>query len=277
MNRFLLWLLFAFLTAPAVRAQYRPWKYWEDRPGTLWIAAEAGATRYAGDMSEERDLFVRPRLGATCGVSGVYRFDERMAIRADLRGYMIWGMQRSTRVWFNNLSFAAVNPELCVGVQTHLFPPDQRDRILNPYLFVGVGLTYLNTFTRYQNKWIGLAKLRTENVAYNRTPPILKLALGHHLITRFKYRIAAEFAYTVVFSDYLDDVSSVYADVSDREPIVQALADRRYALGLGLAPALPGDQRGNSVKRDGYFSFTLRFSKQLATAEDRQYRRVIGW
>ncbi len=277
MNRFITLLLIALFWANTAQAQYRPWKYWEDKPGTSWLAFESGATRYAGDMSEEKDLLKRPRLGATCAVSGLYRFNERMALRADARGYVIWGMQRDTRVWFNNLSFAAINPELCVGVQTHLFPADQRDRVLNPYLFAGLGLTYLNTFTRFAGKYISLPKQRTENVAYSRVPPVLKLALGHALLTRYRYRIAAELGYTVVFSDYLDDVSTVYPDFAELEPLGRALSDRRYALGIGLAAAQPGDQRGNSVRRDGYFSLSLRFSRQLGTAEDRLYKRVIGW
>jgi hypothetical protein len=276
LNRLLLLTLLCLVSGTTV-AQYRPWKYWEDQPGTLSIGFEAGATRYAGDMSEEKDLFKRPRLGAEGAFTILYRFADRFSARGDARGYFIWGKQENTRVWFNNLSFAAINPELCLGVQADLFPADQRDRPINPHFFLGLGMTYLNTFTRFQQKWITLPRWQTEGVAYNRWPAVLKLAVGHPVLTRFKYRVKAEFGYTVVFSDYLDDVSTVYPDFSKLEPLGQALSDRRSSLGLGLAAALPGDQRGNSVKRDGYFSFSLRFTKLLATDADRRYRRVIGW
>lgn len=241
------------------------------------MAIEAGATRYAGDMSEEKDLFVRPRLGAEGAVSVLYRFAERFSARADARMYMVWGMQENTRVWFNNLSFMAINPELCVGVQTDLFPADQRDRPINPYLFIGVGITYLNTLTRFQKHWVTLPRLHTENVVYNRYPSLMKIAVGHPILIRYRYRLTAELGYTTLFSDYLDDVSTVYPDMSKLEPLGQAVSDRRYALGIGLPPAQPGDQRGNPTRNDGYFSLSLRVTRQLATDADRRYRRVIGW
>lgn len=277
MNRFIIVCLFSILCVSSALAQYRPWKYWEDKPGTWSVAIAAGATRYAGDMSEEKDFLVRPRLGAEGSVSVLYRFAERFSARADGRMYMIWGKHENTRIWFNNLSFLAINPELCVGVQTDLFPADQRDRPINPYLFAGLGLTYLNTLTRFQGHWVTLPPLHTENVVYNRYPAMMKIAIGHPVAIRFRYRVSAELAYTTVFSDYLDDVSTVYPDISKLEPLGQALSDRRYALGLGLAPAKPGDQRGNPTKKDGYFSLSLRFTRQLATEADRRYRRLIGW
>ncbi len=228
-------------------------------------------------MSEEKDLLIRPRLGAEASVSVLYRFAERFSARADGRMYAIWGKHENTRIWFNNLSFAAINPEICVGVQADLFPADQRDRPLNPYLFAGVGLTYLNTLTRFQGHWVTLPPLHTENVVYNRYPAMMKLAVGHPILVRFRYRITAELAYTTVFSDYLDDVSTVYPDISKLEPLGQALSDRRYALGLGLPTAQPGEQRGNPAKQDGYFSLSLRLTRQLATDADSRYRRLIGW
>lgn len=277
MNRFIIVCLFSLFCVSIASAQYRPWKYWEDKPGTWSIAIEAGTTRYAGDMSEEKDLLVRPRLGAEVAGSVLYRFAERFSARADGRMYMIWGKHENTRVWFNNLSFMSINPELCAGIQADLFPADQRDRLLNPYLFVGIGLTYLNTLTRFQKHWITLPPLHTENVVYNRYPAILKLAVGHPILIPFKYRLVAELGYTKVFSDYLDDVSTVYPDMSKLEPLAQALSDRRYALSSGLPPAKPGDQRGNSTKNDGYFSLSLRLTKLLTTDADRRYKRVIGW
>lgn len=228
-------------------------------------------------MSEEKDLFVRPRLGAEGAISVLYRFADRFSARADARMYMVWGMQENTRVWFNNLSFMAINPELCVGVQTDLFPADQRDRPINPHLFVGVGLTYLNTITRFQKHWITLPRLHTEDVVYNRYPAMMKIAVGHPILIRYRYRLTAELAYTALFSDYLDDVSTVYPDMSKLEPLGQALSDRRYALGIGLPSAQPGDQRGNPARNDGYFSLSLRFTRQRSTEADTRYKRVIGW
>lgn len=277
MSRSIIICLVGLFCASNALAQYRPWKYWEDKPGTWSVAIASGVTRYAGDLSEEKDVLVRPRLGVEASGSVLYRFAEQLSARVDGRMYMIWGKHENTRVWFNNLSFVAINPELCAGIQADLYPADQRDRRVNPYLFAGLGLTYLNTLTRFQGHWITLPPLLTENVVYNRYPALLKLAIGHSVLVRFRYRLAVELGYTKVFSDYLDDVSTIYPDISKLKPLGQALSDRRYALGLGLPAAQPGDQRGNPTKGDGYFSLSLRLTRLLATDADRRYKRVIGW
>jgi hypothetical protein len=277
LNQFITVCLCGLFWSLTASAQYRPWKYWEDKPGTWSVAFAAGATRYAGDLSEEKDILVRPRLGAETSVSVLYRFAERFSVRTDARMYTVWGKHQNTRIWFNNLSFIAINPELCAGLQADLFPADQRDRPINPYLFVGGGFTYLNILTRFQKHWVSLPPLHTENVVYNRYPPFLKIAVGHPLMVRFRYRLTAEVAYTALFSDYLDDVSTVYPDMSKLDPLGQALSDRRYSLGLGLPSAQAGDQRGNPARNDGYFSLSLRFIRQLSTEADTRYKRVIGW
>jgi hypothetical protein len=281
LKKYLIAILIPLFASSAVAQyryhKYRPWKYWEDKPGTWSVAIEGGVTRYAGDMSEEKDIFRRPRLGVEGAASILYRFAERLSARADGRLYFIWGKHENTRVWYNNLSFAAINPEICAGVQADLYPADQLDRVVNPYLFAGVGLTYLNSFARFQDKWVSLPRAQTENVDYNRYPFIFKLAIGHPILIRFRYRLTGEFGYTTVFSDYLDDVSSVYPDFTKLSPLGNALSDRRYALPVQIAPAQPGDQRGNSIKRDGYFSLSLRLTRTLATEADKRYKRVIGW
>ena len=276
-NRFIIVCFLSVFCVSTTLAQYRPWKYWEDKPGTWSLAFAAGATRYAGDLSEEKDLFIRPRLGAEASMSVLYRFGDRFLARADGRVYTVWGKHENTRIWYNNLSFAAINPEICAGLQTDLYPADQRDRVVNPHLFVGVGLTYLNTITRFQDYWVSLPRWRTENIAYNRYPGLVKIAVGHPVLVWFRYRLTAEFGYTALLSDYLDDVSTVYPDISKLEFLGQALSDRRYALDVPIPAAQPGDQRGNPHRNDGYFSLSLRLTHLQATDADRRYRRVIGW
>ena len=58
---------------------------------------------------------------------------------------------------------------------------------------------------------------------------------------RFRWHLEA--AYTHVFSDYLDDVSTVYPDRTGMSSPALALSDRRAE--LGTTPNQPGDQRGN--------------------------------
>ena len=71
--------------------------------------------------------------------------------------------------------------------------------------------------------------------------------------------------YRFTFTDYLDDVSTVYIDPNSfTDPIARELADRRPE--LGLEPASAGDKRGNPDKNDGYFTqnFAGKFTRKSA-------------
>jgi len=64
-------------------------------------------------------------------------------------------------------------------------------------------------------------------------------------------------------TDYLDDVSSTYADplvlLNEGGPLVEALADRSVELG-GEPVGLSGKQRGDARRRDDYLIFNIGFS-----------------
>ena len=68
--------------------------------------------------------------------------------------------------------------------------------------------------------------------------------------------VGLEGTYRWTFTDYIDDVSTVYVDNSTfTDPVEQILADRRLELGLQAAEA--GSIRGNPDKNDGYFTLNL--------------------
>jgi hypothetical protein len=259
------------LFTPVVTAQR--WKYWQDKPGVWMLGLEMGTTRYAGDLSEERDLFRYPRLGAEVGASISRRLSYRLSLRADARVYYIWGAHRHTRVYYNNLSFFSINPDLWVGAQVDLWPVNDPDHNFNPYFLAGGGLTYLNTMATYQQYYVRLPNLHTEGVAYSRWPGIIRYGMGFPIDLGMRTRLAIEATYTHVLNDYLDDVSTVYPDFSKLNPLVILLSDRRSE--IGLPPNQPNAQRGNPTKRDGYAALSLRISYQLNSSSWNRYRKAL--
>lgn len=243
---------------------------WQEKPGTWLLNGGVGVTRYTGEMNEPGDL-AHLRAGASLSVGAAYRVSYRLSLRAETQLYYIYGSHRNTRIEYNNLSFHSLNPDGWVGLQLDLWPVDHRTRALIPYLFAGPGLTYMSPKARYKGESYSLAPLRTEGVAYNRLPVIVRYGVGFPIAVGERFKLVIEGSYTHVLSDYLDDVSTVYADPSGMNPVAAALADRRPEIGGAPNPA--GAQRGNGGKNDGYFGVTLKGVYVLNTQAQNRYRR----
>ncbi len=249
---------------------------YQEEPRTWLASVSIGTTRYTGDMNEPGNL-AHLRLGASVALSGAYRLSTRVVLRAEAQLYYIYGSHKHTRIDYNNLSFHSLNPDLWAGAQIDLWPTDHRTHARSPYVLAGMGLTYMSPRARYQGKSYDLASLRTEGVAYNRLPLIIRYGVGYPLCSHDRWKLHVEGTYTHVRSDYLDDLSTVYPDFSQMSPLAAALSDRRSE--IGLPPNRPGAQRGNSGKNDGYFILSVRGVYVIRNPKDRglrQQRRVPG-
>jgi len=72
------------------------------------------------------------------------------------------------------------------------------------------------------------------------------------------FNVALEGGYRLTFTDYLDDVSTVYPDpASFTDPIAAALS-MRYE-----DPVPPGTQRGDPNQNDGYFLLNIKVEYYL--------------
>lgn len=242
---------------------------WQDAPGSWAISGGMGPTRYAGDLSEDFKLSqLRPGWSVSAGAS--YRISNRLTARADARLYYIYGKHEGGRVYYNNLSFHALNPDVWAGLQVDIWPVTD-SRAIIPYVFAGAGLTYLTPKASYQGQSVSLAPLHTEGIAYNRLPGIITYGLGVPVRLNIRSWLKLEMSYTHVLNDYLDDVSTRYPDFSQLTLLGAAVSDRRAE--LGLPPNQPGNQRGNPPARDGYFILSARLGYMVSTPARRQYGR----
>lgn len=242
---------------------------WRDAPGSWAIAGGIGPTHYAGDLAENLNLS-KLRLGWSISADITYRFSNRLSARANVQLYYIYGKHEGGPVYYNNLSFYALNPDVWAGLQYDLWPITANQGII-PYVFAGAGLTYLTPKTTYQGQAVSLAPLHTEGVAYNRLPGIITYGIGAPMRLNIRSWLKLELSYTHVLNDYLDDVSTRYPDFSQMTTLGAAVSDRRPELGL---PAnQPGDQRGNPSAHDGYFMLSARLGYMLSTSARRTYGR----
>lgn len=255
----------------AIQAQRS--EIWREKPGTWLLNTGLGVTRYVGDLNERSD-FAHLRLGVALNVAAAYRYSPQLTLRAEAQVYYIRGTQQDTHLAYNNLSFRSVNPDIWAGVQWDFWRADNRNHVIIPYALAGAGLTYLTPRTTYKGQTVSLAPLHTEGVAYNRLPLILRYGLGVPIAATERFKFHLEGTYTHVFSDYVDDVSTVYPDRSTMEPMAATLSDRRPELGQPLNPT--GAKRGNSGRRDGYFILSARLIFVIITPSQRNYRRMFG-
>lgn len=238
--------------------------------GVITLLGGAGVAYYMGDLSDGVD-FQHLGLGPNLSLGGTYRFTEHVSLRSELRFYQLQANQKDSRNANNNLSFRTRNPDFYVGAQGDLFSFSRKARA-NPYLFAGVGTTFLNPKAELQGTWYSLAPLTTEGVKYARTPLLVVAGIGvtYHLTDR--WGLGLELCNNFLTSDYLDDVSGFYPE-PDALPndLARQLSDR--APEIGGTPNQPGFQRGNPKVKDSYVFLSVKAQYLLTTRYFAQQRK----
>jgi hypothetical protein len=226
MNRLLLILLVSFLTFSA-RAQYN-WEY-----GLL-----VGGANYLGDIGGQeqtrRDFVWDMHLHKTniaLGAYGRYKLSKRMAILANL-SYMQLNTADSeslnpARV-ARNLNFRNRMFELGGRAEVTIFYDNDvgGKGYYNPdfrfYVFGGVSVFAHNPQAQVRNPeseffgdtWHNLRPMRTEgqNEEYGLLGLAIPAGMGLYFTFDKTWRVGWELSWRTTFTDYLDDVSSTYAD-----------------------------------------------------------------
>lgn len=131
-----------------------------------------------------------------------------------------------------------------------------------PFLFLGVSVFNFNPKASFNGQWVALQQLRTEGQAkgYLRTQIAIPAGAGIKMNLAKRIGLVMEWGMRKTFTDYLDDVSTVYANPADlaiNGPASVALADRS-----GTTDNI-GRQRGNPRNKDWFFFTGLTLSFQL--------------
>lgn len=140
------------------------------------------------------------------------------------------------------------------------------------YVFTGVAGIYTNPKAQYNGSWVKLQPLQTEGVKYSKFAVAVPMGVGVLYTVNRKWKFGFELNYRQTFSDYLDDVSTVYKDPTTfTNPTALALSNRRGEL---TDPALPkvenygyqfdektktwiAQRRGDSKQDDSYLTATF--------------------
>ena len=251
LKRITLLVLFIALSAEAFSQAF----YSRSRNRSWSLTGGFGIGSYYGDLNNPGDI-IDFMPDATFGVN--YRLNNRLSAAFNVAWFMLRGDDAEATGGgreVRNLSFTSHNFEGALVAVINAYPVGNRfyqRPLVNPYTYFGVGLTYYNPRAEYQGEWYSLRPLQTEGNHYSAVTPIIPLGLGLKFRASPFINIILEGGYRFTFTDYLDDVSTVYQDPNSfTDPIARALADRRPEIGLDRWPA--GHIRGNPEKNDGYF------------------------
>ena len=271
-----------------------------------------GAANYLGDIGGKektrRDFIWDINMAKTRWVLGGfyrYRFNKNFGVNGSLSYARIAGddalttnPQRKGR----NLSFFNDMLDASAKLEYYFYSHDDvtgRGRYflsMRTYAFAGVGATIHAPKTKYNGETYKLRPLSTEGTNYGIATANIPAGLGVYFTYKKEHRIGFEMSWHMTFTDYLDDISTVYVDPSTLSADGALLYDRHgelseseaaktpdaiyygYQGGQGLSDeAIQDNIRGISDNNDNYLFATFTYSYVLLGSKSNTlYRQHTG-
>ena len=283
MKRFYTLLVLLSCSLAAI-AQFR-WDY-----GTM-----VGSSNYLGEIGGKektrRDFILDMRLSQTRPAFGTfarYKVTPDFYVRSSVGWYRISGkdaLSTNPGRRGRNLSFRNDIYEISVVGQYNFYDIADLGRTyryrndFKAYVFTGTATAFHNPKAEYNGSWVPLAPLHTEGqglvagapAPYSTIIFAIPAGVGFYFTLSKIYKIGWEVNWRTTFTDYLDDVSTIYADpaifAGDQTAI--DLSNRNPELGSydpetdGIAYSgnyVTGSKRGDPTHNDSYLSTTVNVS-----------------
>lgn len=234
------------------------------RDRSLILMVGTGTSSYFGELKNPGE-YIDPKFNLGGGLQ--YYFTNRISVRGELTFFTLRGddakADDGSRLR-RNLSFTSSNFEISVTGAVNVIPNGHRfyqRPTVNFYPFVGFGIAYINPRAELNGKKYALQPLQTEGVKYSKVQPVIPLGIGARIKAGPFFNLAIEGGWRLTFTDYLDDVSTVYPDPASFSDPVAAALSMRYA--VPPRDPMTGFQRGNPDKNDAYFLLNAKIEYYL--------------
>ncbi len=240
-----------------------------------------GGSYYLGDLNPSKH-FLQTKFAD--GVFYRYNITPRWALKISA---LLGGLEANDAVSKanvdRNLSFKSYIFDFSPQIEFNFlqYIPGDKKHFISPYIFVGVSVFNFNPKAEYDGVWYSLHSLGTEGQGttiegvkkpYALTTFAIPFGLGLKYTPHQLISIGLEYGIRKTFTDYIDDVSTVYAD-----PVV--LAAENGAVAAALAdPSLSntveghdytGFKRGNEKTKDWYVFTGLTVSLRIKAKKAR--------
>ncbi len=230
-----------------------------------------GASNYYGDLAPN------PVLSETHAAFGGFarlNMSSSFAITFNLISTTISGDDKNFEAnKVRNLNFKTSLTEFSGVVEFNFFKfgVDVNDKRHTPYVFLGLSFTQFNPTANYVGQTVQLRNIRTEETQYSLFAVTIPMGIGYKWQFDKHFALNWNLGFRRSYSDYLDDVSTVYPDsyenIQSKKGSMVAVATDPSGLETGLPLSEKGYQRGNADFTDWYIvstvSISYRFYKRL--------------
>lgn len=243
------------------------------------IGVFGGLAAYNGDLVDK--IFPKKVTNGAIGITANYELKDQIMIRAGFTYSVVGGADRFSKdsaLRARNLSFETSLFEFSAVGEYYLF--NLYERRYSPYIFAGFAVYHFDPYAfNGTTTKIYLKPLSTEGQGlpgyanrqpYNLTQVAIPYGAGIKFAINDKLRVGLEFGIRKLFTDYLDDVSSEYADPNDllagKGQLSVDLSYRGDEL-AGGDPVYPakGSQRGGEKYYDTYYFTGIHLTYKLGS------------
>jgi hypothetical protein len=255
---------------------------------SLMLTAGTGTSTYYGELTNPGTLLkAQPNLNVGLQIY----VTPQISVRTELNWFQLKGSDADANEpsrKIRGLSFLSNCFEISGIGAFNLFANGNRyyrRPTLNVYAFTGFGLLYFNPTAKLDGKSYSLEPLKTEGVSYSRVAPVIPIGLGVRLKTGPNTNIVFEGGYRKTFTDYLDDVSTKYADPNSfTDPIARYFANPNNPAYNTLTTIPPtevnnyttGAKRGNPSATDSYFLLNVKVEYYLPLQSGGRRSGLVG-
>jgi hypothetical protein len=217
-----------------------------------------GSSFYFGDLNTNLKI---TKPGIALGLIARYNFNTRVSARTSLNYGRVGADDANSRNNFErnrNLSFKSNIIDFTNIIEFNFFNYEHGSKTHNktPYFFGGFNVFYFNPEAELNGQTYNLKDFGTEGQQSGQEYSLINAGLvlggGFKWDLNRDWSINIEASTRFLFTDYLDDVSSVFPDKAlleaSRGATAVALSDRSLIDGLGQA----GRQRGDTKGKDKY-------------------------
>ena len=239
------------------------------------IGVFGGVAAYNGDLTDK--IFPKKVTNGAIGITGNYELTDNIMLRAGYTYTVVGGADRfsnDSSLLARNLSFETSISEFSLVGEYYLL--NLYDNRISPYVYAGLALYHFNpyAFNGGTDK-IYLKPLSTEGQGlpgyadrkpYSLTQAAIPYGAGVKFAVTSNLHLGLEVGLRKLFTDYLDDVSTNYADPNDLLAAKGQLAvDMSYRGDDVGNPAYPakGVQRGSPKHKDTYYFTGLHLTYRL--------------
>lgn len=224
-----------------------------------------GTSYYFGDLNTSFNL---SRPGLAGGLIARWNFNERVCLKFGANYGSVRAFDSDSNNSYEkarNLGFKSNIFDGTAQLEFNFLPyiHGSKDQFYTPYLLAGFSVFYFNPKAEINGEWVDLRPLGTEGQfkgdEYYTVQGAVTYGLGFKIDLSYEWSLNFELSARQTFTDYLDDVSTVYPDMDElqdlRGQIAVDLSDRSM-LGPNEIPiGQVGRQRGNKNNKDAYVMF----------------------